>query len=757
MKPVLESPAPLGRRALAVLPLLGLSLLAIPEPGRAAVPAAQRTALVALYNSTGGAHWTSRAGWLGRAGTECAWAGVTCDTNSTTVTRLFLNDNGLAGSLPSALGNLAGLQSLEAEGNAITGSLPRELGHLANLRTLRLGLNQISGPLPAELASLTLLETLSLQFNRLSGTVPAELGRLSSLQLLALSRNQLTGTVPPQLGDLRSLTYLDLSDNRLTGSIPADLGRLAALQILYLGGNQLSGAIPGELGNLAALEQLGLGDNLLSGRIPPDLGRLANLMFLNLQRNQLSGTVPSELGNASSLIGVLLSENRLGGNIPGAFGNLPDLETLWLDHNRFTGPVPFELGAIPTLDDDGGLDLRTNALATDAEAGLLADLNLKQVGGNWTSFQAATAPFDPSVPLPGLADRRTGRFVLWTLDVGTGAPPLTLSTSLGTGDVDLYVRFGAPPTTGQFDASSATVGNTESVTIAAPHQGTWYIGLYSRSPYKGVTLRTGGPAGCFPGGTSLCLAGGRFKVETAWRTLDGRTGAGQAVKLTGDTGYFWFFDASNVEAVVKVLNACSFNQRFWVYAGGLTDVQVDLTVTDTTSGAVRTWRNPQGTAFQPIQDSAAFATCGAAGASTASELEVESLAERTVDDLAQIVAATGTCASGPTSLCLAGNRFRVDVTWKMHNGQTGTGQAIPLTADTGYFWFFGATNGERGSKVLNACTFNNKFWVYAGGLTDVETKITVTDTMTGAVKTYQNPQGTAFRPIQDSSAFGTCP
>jgi Leucine-rich repeat (LRR) protein len=762
LKPVVESPGPLGRRIAfsAILPFLVLSSL-MAVPCRAAVPAAQRSALVALYNSTGGAHWTSRAGWLGQSGTECAWAGVTCDTNKTTVTRLFLNDNGLAGSLPSALGNLAGLQSLEAEGNAITGSLPKELGRLADLRTLRLGFNQISGPVPAELGSLTLLETLSLLFNRLSGAVPADLGRLGSLQLLALSGNQLTGAVPPQLGDLRSLTYLDLSDNRLTGAIPADLGRLAALQILYLGGNQLSGAIPGELGNLAALEQLGLGDNLLTGRIPADLGRLANLMFLNLQRNQLSGTVPSELGNATSLIGVLLSENRLGGNIPGTFGNLQNLVTLWLDHNRFTGPVPFELGGIPTLDDDAGLDLRNNALATDAEPGLLGDLNLKQAGGNWTSFQAATAPFDPSVPLSGLADRRTGKFVLWTLDVGAAAPPLTLSTSGGTGDVDLYVRFGAPPVLGQpgqFNASSATAGsNTESVTIAAPQQGTWYIGLYSHAPYKGVTLRTGGPAGCFPSGTSLCLAGGRFKVETAWRRPDGQTGVGQAVKLTGDTGYFWFFDASNVETVVKVLDACSFNQRFWVYAGGLTDVQVDLTVTDTTSGAVRTWRNPLSTAFQPIQDSSAFATCSATGASTAPEPEIASLAEKTADDLAQIIEATGSCASGPTSLCLAGNRFRVDVTWKTPNGQTGTGQAIPLTADTGYFWFFGATNVEMVIKVLNACTFNNKFWVYAGGLTDVETTITVTDTMTGAAKTYQNPQGTAFRPIQDSSAFGTCP
>lgn len=59
------------------------------------------------------------------------------------------------------------------------------------------------------------------------------------------------------------------------------------------------------------------------------------------------------------------------------------------------------------------------------------------------------------------------------------------------------------------------------------------------------------------------------------------------VQLTGDTGYFWFFNASNVELVVKVLDACHFG-RFWVFAGGLTNVDVDLTVTDTATGAVKT-------------------------------------------------------------------------------------------------------------------------------------------------------------------------
>ena len=116
------------------------------------------------------------------------------------------------------------------------------------------------------------------------------------------------------------------------------------------------------------------------------------------------------------------------------------------------------------------------------------------------------------------------------------------------------------------------------------------------------------PGSCVPGDTRLCLEGGRFAVAAQW-TANGTTGAGHAVSLTSDTGYFWFFSATNVEVVAKVLNACDFNQRHWFFAGGLTNVKVRLTVTDTRTGTIRTYDNPQRTPFRPIQDSNAFATC----------------------------------------------------------------------------------------------------------------------------------------------------
>ena len=114
--------------------------------------------------------------------------------------------------------------------------------------------------------------------------------------------------------------------------------------------------------------------------------------------------------------------------------------------------------------------------------------------------------------------------------------------------------------------------------------------------------------GCFPF-FALCLQHGRFKVEAYYLTPTAAGGAGHAAALTTDTGYFTFFDPGNVEAVVKVLDACAFNQRFWVFAGGLTNVHTLLTVTDLERDAVKIYVNPQGRAFEPVQDTSAFATC----------------------------------------------------------------------------------------------------------------------------------------------------
>jgi len=87
-------------------------------------------------------------------------------------------------------------------------------------------------------------------------------------------------------------------------------------------------------------------------------------------------------------------------------------------------------------------------------------------------------------------------------------------------------------------------------------------------------------APCAPSATALCLSGGRFEVQVTWKDFQGNTGQGQASSLTADTGHFWFFSASNVELIVKVLDARAINGKFWVFFGALSNVEYTLEVRD---------------------------------------------------------------------------------------------------------------------------------------------------------------------------------
>jgi hypothetical protein len=118
----------------------------------------------------------------------------------------------------------------------------------------------------------------------------------------------------------------------------------------------------------------------------------------------------------------------------------------------------------------------------------------------------------------------------------------------------------------------------------------------------------GSPGTCTANATTLCLGDDRFKVQATWNTGTS-SGAARVSGESGDSGQLYFFEPGNVELTIKILNACAYNDRFWVFASGLTDVQVLVTVTDTQTGRIRQYFNPQKKAFPPVQDVSAFATC----------------------------------------------------------------------------------------------------------------------------------------------------
>ncbi len=115
------------------------------------------------------------------------------------------------------------------------------------------------------------------------------------------------------------------------------------------------------------------------------------------------------------------------------------------------------------------------------------------------------------------------------------------------------------------------------------------------------------------------------------------------------------------------------------------------------------------------------------------------------------------CQPSETRLCLNQGRFRVEVFWRDFKDNTGTGQVVLGSEDSGLFWFFAPDNWEMLVKVLDGCGVNDHFWVFAAATTNVEYTLQVTDTATGEVREYTNRLGISSPAITDTGAFATCP
>ena len=82
----------------------------------------------------------------------------------------------------------------------------------------------------------------------------------------------------------------------------------------------------------------------------------------------------------------------------------------------------------------------------------------------------------------------TGNSVNYTLNVPAGATNLKFTISGGSGDADLYVRFGSAPTDSTYACRPYKSGNSESCSFASPQTGTYYVRVKAYSTYSGVQL-----------------------------------------------------------------------------------------------------------------------------------------------------------------------------------------------------------------------------------------------------------------------------
>lgn len=234
------------------------------------------------------------------------------------------------------------------------------------------------------------------------------------------------------------------------------------------------------------------------------------------------------------------------------------------------------------------------------------------------------------------AARKSSTLTIQDDDSGGGgggpvkAPSNLQATAVSTSEIDLTWADNSTNETG-FQIERRTIGGTfEGVATVGPNTTSAPVpGLDAGSlsifrvratgsggtvsPYSpeaaAATLADPGP--CVTGANTLCVNDGRFQIAVAWHTASD-TGQGSVAPLPSapDSGLFYFFGPTNIELLIKVLNACvpPFN-HYWVFFAATTNVEFGIVVTDTQNGKTRAYYNPLNQPAPPVQDVDAFATC----------------------------------------------------------------------------------------------------------------------------------------------------
>lgn len=170
---------------------------------------------------------------------------------------------------------------------------------------------------------------------------------------------------------------------------------------------------------------------------------------------------------------------------------------------------------------------------------------------------------------------------------------------------------------GAFEDVGAVPGGSSAALVQGLLPATAYLfrvragrsGVLSDYSNEAATTTFAVPGPCVPDAQTLCL-GGRFRARATWKAGDGRAGLASVLPVpSADSGLLWFVSPDNLELLVKVLDGCAQNGWYWIFTGPATNVQYLLTVTDTRTGRVRVYFNPQGVAPQAVTDTSAFADC----------------------------------------------------------------------------------------------------------------------------------------------------
>ncbi|KAL5799237.1 hypothetical protein ACOSQ4_032121 [Xanthoceras sorbifolium] len=217
--------------------------------------------------------------------------------------QLKISTNNMKGQLLKNMGTiLPRLSYLNLSRNSFEGHIPSSMGEMKGLNTLDLSSNNFLGELPKSFISGCFsLEFLHLSNNNFHGEIFPEFMNMTQLNRLYLDNNKFSGNIQKGLLKaaflyviLQYMTGIDLSSNELTGEVPSEFGHLQNIHAVNLSHNPLSGSIPESFSHLKNIESLDLSHNKLSGRIPPQLIELNYLGTFNVTFNHLSGPVPDQ-------------------------------------------------------------------------------------------------------------------------------------------------------------------------------------------------------------------------------------------------------------------------------------------------------------------------------------------------------------------------------------------------------------------------------------------------------------------------------
>lgn len=355
-------------------------------------------ALVALYNALDGPYWTTPSGdvaWDLKLPVS-TWYGVrtVIVDGQMRVSSLNLSSMQLDGEMPSQIGALTALQTLDIRKNTVKGILPDEIANLVNLEKLYIDENKFTGEIPGVIAQLKRLKELSAMNNRLS-TFPVEICQADSLTVIHLEKNEIS-TLPGEITEMTRLEYLYLNENKLTAlpqgldkmpsllyfhaqknqieTLPQQIGLLTKLLSLNLSENKISGSIPASLVNLTELKYLYLSDNALSGSLPQGMEKMSALLNIEINNNQLSGPL-HDFGKNPLIEQVQFEGNSLECDITGYFEGCPALEWVMLGGNRLFGSVPLALADIKKCPQLSYLSLSGNNLSGGISAGFADQLD----------------------------------------------------------------------------------------------------------------------------------------------------------------------------------------------------------------------------------------------------------------------------------------------------------------------------------------------------------------------------------------------